>query len=313
MHRRLGEPAGRAWEDARSGLPSFTRASLAPPAGLPTDQHPFEEHRRARRRRLSGESRLRHRRASRAVRVVDRRRTPPVPDASASEPSLIIHSREPLNAEPPLDRLRAAFITPEPDFYVRSHGEIPNLDAALLPRLRAQRGPAPAVRARLQSRQLPAQPRAARRRGAMVALDPTREAREDRRPDRAPRPLPRVPAGRGGGAARPVRRDPAPDRPLARTARCGGLTRADRGAAGAEGRTVRRDRPKGPKQPGSGPGPRFSGSFRPRPAGGHARELTGNGSRSRVSGADRAHLGNVGVHLLEGKRGSRATTSWKVS
>jgi sulfite oxidase len=35
-----------------------------------------------------------------------------------------------LNAEPPLDRLRASFITGQPEFYVRSHGEIPVLDAA---------------------------------------------------------------------------------------------------------------------------------------------------------------------------------------
>src|SRR3954452_23837775 len=54
-----------------------------------------------------------------------------------------------------------------------------------------------------------------------------REAREDRRPDRAPRAVPRVPAGRGGGAAGAVRRDPAPDRPPARTARGGGLTGVD--------------------------------------------------------------------------------------
>src|SRR4051794_40336278 len=58
MRRRLGEPAGRTREDARGGLPSFTRASLAPPAVLPVDEHPFEEHRRARRLRLSGESRV---------------------------------------------------------------------------------------------------------------------------------------------------------------------------------------------------------------------------------------------------------------
>jgi predicted transposase YbfD/YdcC len=58
MRRELGEPAGRTREDARGGLPSFTRASLAPPAGHPIDEHPFQEHRRARRRRLSGESRL---------------------------------------------------------------------------------------------------------------------------------------------------------------------------------------------------------------------------------------------------------------
>jgi hypothetical protein len=34
MRRMLDEPAGRTWEDARGGLPSLTRASLAFPAGL---------------------------------------------------------------------------------------------------------------------------------------------------------------------------------------------------------------------------------------------------------------------------------------
>ena len=49
---------------------------------------------------------------------------------SASPPvGLIVHSGEPLNAEPPLDRLRAAFLTQQADFYVRSHGDIPRLDA----------------------------------------------------------------------------------------------------------------------------------------------------------------------------------------
>ena len=40
---------------------------------------------------------------------------------------LIVHRPQPLNAEPPLARLRAAFITLQPDFYVRSHGTIPKL------------------------------------------------------------------------------------------------------------------------------------------------------------------------------------------
>jgi len=44
--------------------------------------------------------------------------------------ALIVHSQEPFNAEPPTDRLRAAFITPQHHFYVRSHGAIPVLDAA---------------------------------------------------------------------------------------------------------------------------------------------------------------------------------------
>ncbi len=43
---------------------------------------------------------------------------------------LIVHSEHPYNAEPPLDRLRATPITPQRDFYVRSHGDIPPLDAA---------------------------------------------------------------------------------------------------------------------------------------------------------------------------------------
>src|SRR3954447_26686943 len=65
----------------------------------------------------------------------------------------------------------------------------------------------------------------------------------------------------------------------------------DRGAARAEGRTVRRNRQEGPKQPGSGPGPRSGSPFRPRSAGGHARKLTEDRPRSRVSGVDRAHVG----------------------
>ena len=42
---------------------------------------------------------------------------------------MIVHSSAPFNAEPPLDRLRASFITDACDFYVRSHGDIPALDA----------------------------------------------------------------------------------------------------------------------------------------------------------------------------------------
>jgi sulfite oxidase len=48
----------------------------------------------------------------------------------SDETGQIVHSREPYNAEPPLHRLRAAFLTPRRIFYVRSHGTIPSLDAA---------------------------------------------------------------------------------------------------------------------------------------------------------------------------------------
>ena len=46
------------------------------------------------------------------------------------KPDLIVHSTTPLNAEPPLDRLRRSFITDAADFYIRSHGDTPAIDAA---------------------------------------------------------------------------------------------------------------------------------------------------------------------------------------
>ncbi len=43
---------------------------------------------------------------------------------------MIVHSQTPYNAEPELGRLRAGMITPQADFYVRSHGDTPEIDAA---------------------------------------------------------------------------------------------------------------------------------------------------------------------------------------
>ncbi len=43
---------------------------------------------------------------------------------------LIVHSDHPYNAEPPLARLRVRFVTDTADFYVRSHGDVPPLDAS---------------------------------------------------------------------------------------------------------------------------------------------------------------------------------------
>jgi len=50
--------------------------------------------------------------------------------AVIENPGLIAYSQQPFNAEPPADQLRASFITPRRRFYVRSHGDIPQLDPA---------------------------------------------------------------------------------------------------------------------------------------------------------------------------------------
>ena len=52
---------------------------------------------------------------------------PAAAQAGPAPAGLIVHRAQPLNAEPPLARLRAAFITPQRDFYIRSHGTIPRL------------------------------------------------------------------------------------------------------------------------------------------------------------------------------------------
>ena len=46
----------------------------------------------------------------------------------SSKTDLIVHSQKPYNAEPPLDRLRASMQTAQAAFYVRSHGNIPEID-----------------------------------------------------------------------------------------------------------------------------------------------------------------------------------------
>lgn len=48
---------------------------------------------------------------------------------TAAAPDLIVHSASPFNAEPPLRKLRASFITPSALFYIRSHGTIPAIEA----------------------------------------------------------------------------------------------------------------------------------------------------------------------------------------
>ncbi len=52
-----------------------------------------------------------------------------MPSLAERKARLIVHGDRPYNAEPPLGRLRAAYRTPAADFYVRSHGDLPDLDA----------------------------------------------------------------------------------------------------------------------------------------------------------------------------------------
>jgi hypothetical protein len=69
-------------------------------------------------------------------------------------------------------------------------------------------------------------------------------------------------------------------------------------AAGAEGRTMRRDRPAVPKQSGFACGLGSSDPLRLGSAAGHALPLTKGRSRSSVSGVDRTYLGNVGQDVV---------------
>jgi len=47
---------------------------------------------------------------------------------SDKNPALTVHEEDPYNAGPPLDRLRANFVTPNELFYVRCHGNMPAID-----------------------------------------------------------------------------------------------------------------------------------------------------------------------------------------
>ena len=90
--------------------------------------------------------------------------------------NLIVHRSEPLNAEPHPARLRAAFITPQRNFYIRVHGAIPALAEAGY-RLRVGAGETPVefsldeMRSRFQRRTIMATLQCAgNRRADMLAL-----------------------------------------------------------------------------------------------------------------------------------------------
>ncbi len=54
----------------------------------------------------------------------------PLPLNRPSHPAFIYYEKEPLNGAPPPFLARGEFITPFDLFYIRSHGNIPELDAA---------------------------------------------------------------------------------------------------------------------------------------------------------------------------------------
>ena len=86
------------------------------------------------------------------------------------------------------------------------------MDPAVMPDLRRQRRASSAPCAGLQSRQLHADAGDAEDGRTVVADQPAREADQDRREGRQPRPLRHLPDGRGRGAAADVRRNPVADR-----------------------------------------------------------------------------------------------------
>jgi sulfite oxidase len=45
-------------------------------------------------------------------------------------PDFVFHQEVPPNGGPPLNRLVEEFVTPEPDFFLRTHGYIPELNHA---------------------------------------------------------------------------------------------------------------------------------------------------------------------------------------
>ena len=54
-----------------------------------------------------------------------------VVEVPLKDPSMVVRGTEPYNAGPPLESLRASLLTPVPLFFVRNHGTVPLVDAAV--------------------------------------------------------------------------------------------------------------------------------------------------------------------------------------
>ena len=117
--------------------------------------------------------------------------------------------------------------------------------------------------------------------------------------DRAPRPLCRLPAGRGGGAEDAVRRDPAPDRRSAATvAAAPGMSIASNDRWQPDGRgasMIDRERPKAAQKAGASLVRRVDAADG---AGSTLRRLAENGRNGRSSALGAGHPGNPGLFWL---------------
>ena len=119
---------------------------------------------------------------------------------------------------------QSPLIPPRPDGTAhQGRQERHQVDPAVMPRVRPQRRPSPAPRARLQSRQLHAHPGVTGCRRTVVTVQPARNAHQDRREVRAPRALRHAPDGRGRYPEGPVLRHPEPHRSAQRE-HCSGMT-----------------------------------------------------------------------------------------
>ena len=174
----------------------------------------------------------------------------------------------------------------------RGQGRDP-MDAAVVPVVHRQCRPASAPCARLQSRQLPAHAGDARADQGLVADQPEGEADQDRREGGDPRPLCRLPDGRGCRAEDAVRRDPAADRrPAATVAAASGMSIAsnDRGQAVGRGVSMSdRDEPKAAQEAGASLMRRVDAADG---AGSSPRRLAESGGTADYRHSEAGHPGN---------------------
>ena len=198
-------------------------------------------------------------------------------------PARRLHRHQP---EPP-GRARRRLLQPARHVRAMDQGRQgrDQVDAAVVPLVRRQRGASSASRAGLQSRQLPAHAGDAGADQGLVADQPAGEADQDRREGREPRPLRRLPDGRGRRAAANVRGDLAADRGTA--------------AAAATSAGVRRSRLCIQEQPTEGVRPKCQGKWPDQPLG-HVRAARCAGSRRQLASGLQGSWKIATIHVSSG-------------